>query len=51
MKKTRRDEKKPNFIYKFDNKKYSKEEQSLLISQFIQTLSRLESNNKGECHV
>ena len=50
MKQKRQDERKPNFIYEFDKKTYSPEEQKLLISRFIQVLSRIESRKKGDCH-
>lgn len=47
-KKTGRKEQKPNFIIKFDGKKYSENERDYLISRFIQVLSRIESRTKGE---
>jgi len=39
--------KKPNFIYKFDGKEYSKEEQAYLIFRFIQVLQRLSKKQKS----
>lgn len=44
---TRKETPKPNFIVKFDNKEYSKEEQEFLIGRFIQALARLDKKRKG----
>jgi len=38
--------KKPNFIYEFDGKEYSKEEQAYLIFRFVQVLQRLDEKQK-----
>jgi len=39
--------KKPNFIYQFDSKEYSKEEQAYLIFRFVQVLQRLDEKQKS----
>lgn len=39
--------KKPNFIYKFDSKEYSKEEQEYLIYRFISCLMRIEAKQQA----
>ncbi len=38
--------KKPNFIYKFDGKEYSKEEQEYLIFRLVQVLQRIDEKQK-----
>ncbi len=38
--------KKPNFIYKFDGKYYSKEEQEYLLFRFVQALQRMDEKQK-----
>jgi len=37
---------KPNFIYKFDGKHYSEEEQAYLIFRFVQVLKRIDEKQK-----
>ena len=38
--------KRPNFIYKFDGKRYSKEEQNFLITRFTMCLMKLSVKQK-----
>lgn len=40
--------KKPNFIYGFDNEKYSKEEQAFLIYRFCMCLSKLSAKQNSK---
>ncbi|MCM1296126.1 MAG: hypothetical protein NC311_11345 [Muribaculaceae bacterium] len=47
-KRHKREEKKPNFIYKFDGKEYSKEEQEFLFFRLVQLLQRLDKQRKGD---
>ena len=46
-KRGRKEIKKPKFVVEFDNEKTSQEEQSFLISRFIQVLTRLDNKRKG----
>lgn len=48
MARQKRVEKKPNFIYQFDGKEYSKEEQEYLIFRFVQVLNGIDKRMRGK---